>query len=138
MTHNIIVFCPTQRSYCLDFLIKTMLVVLILFLSLCNRLVSVAAIASHNASSLTCIPTHYVFKCHLPQYYGYDKQLTNNVLITIETFIWILSFVLCAYSSQRYYIYIQSFSRHSYPERLTVSTGTFPRGKQGEVPCPRT
>ena len=24
------------------------------------------------------------------------------------------------------------------PERLTVSTGTFPRVKSGEVPCPRT
>ena len=27
------------------------------------------------------------------------------------------------------YIYIKSFSRRSYPERLTVNTGTFPRGK---------
>ena len=27
------------------------------------------------------------------------------------------------------HIYISSFSRRSYPERLTVSTGTFPLGK---------
>ena len=42
------------------------------------------------------------------------------------------------YTEQCLYIYIQAFGRRSYPERLTVSTGTFPRSKQGEVPCPKT
>ena len=87
---------------------------------------------------LNCVCSHlklnYVFVIHAfkgAKFVFHVSTDSSVKILEVNIFMWNLSFVSWI---TLYY----SFSRHSYPERLTVSTGTFPQGKLGEVPCPST